>query len=366
MSHVSQEPGLLSMQEFEQRPYEHNLDSLAKAAKRMPLGQVLQFLHQQQLCVGIVQDDLRAVSWRQFRHPQSDGFFLGQVNLLREKRERPTPQPNPSGTTGTASPRPHDCPPDCPLCIENLAPKGVGGQLYLPITTAGGRRYNALANPYPFARTHFTFARHEHVPQSWSGRDEPTDCQRMTEIVADLYELAERLHVDQFIGFYNNRGSIAEHLHFHFFQAPEGHPGFPLQVAVREATRLIDAASPLRVTNYPILAFRVWGPAKEVVAQAAALLQNWRKEIGRAAGANLIALAEQGQLCLYVVPRSALFIRAPGFRGEVASLEVLGEFVFSSAEEELQIREDRIGYGRLWRVLRSVEPPYVRECEFLS
>jgi len=252
----------------------------------------------------------------------------------------------------------------CYLCIDNIRWQHRGVQGYYQYSV-NGRVYNALCNPFPFTRTHLTMAAGEHVRQSFhiTGNPEQTDA-RIRRIVEYLYGVTEQL--PSFVGFYNGAGagaSIEKHLHFHFFEIPDGHGSFPIQTAARLATRTLfghastgDPAQVVQIPDYPLTAYQVRGSKAEAIDAVVDLAIDWDRRAGEAASANIIALWEEGAVSLYFVPRNRFYTRSPGLAGMVAGLETLGEFIFSTPDEQRAINEQRVTYDYLWRILEAVRP----------
>jgi hypothetical protein len=187
---------------------------------------------------------------------------------------------------------------------------------------------------------------------------------RIRRIVEDLYGITEQLPT--FVGFYNGAGagaSIEKHLHFHFFEIPDGHGGFPIQTAARLAGRTLFSrahsdrpAAVVAIPDYPLTAWQVRGARADAVEAVVGLAEDWDRRAGEAASANIIALWEEGAVSLYFVPRNRFYTRSPGLAGMVAGLETLGEFIFSTADEQRAINEQRVTYDYLWRILEAVRP----------
>ena len=209
-------------------------------------------------------------------------------------------------------------------------------------------------------RAHLTIAAGDHVPQTFHvagtrGR-RGTSIQR---IVADLYGLVEQL--PSFVGFYNGAGagaSIEKHLHYHFFELPDGHGAFPLQCAAALTERKKGGSVPcLKIEDYPLAAYRVRGQQDQAIQKAVDLAVEWDRQAGEAASANIIALQEQDAVSLYLIPRNRFYTRSPGLDGMVAGLETLGEFILCTEDEQRAIRDQRVNYDYLWRILEAVKPP---------
>jgi hypothetical protein len=335
------------------------LDQLAAG---QGLAAALRALYDQQVDIGFIQDDLSQVSYFRYRAPGNNGqrFFIVQFNPRRAERFKGagrTALPRGAAVQGVADT-------SCYLCIDNIRWQHRGVQGYYQYRV-NGRVYNALCNPFPFIRTHLTMAAGEHVRQSFhiSGDPQQTDA-RIRRIVEDLYGITEQLPT--FVGFYNGAGagaSIEKHLHFHFFEIPDGHGSFPIQTAARLATHTLfgqassgQPAQVVQIPDYPLTAYRVRGLRADAIDAVAGLAVEWDRRAGEAASANIIALWEEGAVSLYFVPRNRFYTRSPGLAGMVAGLETLGEFIFSTPDEQRAINEQRVTYDYLWRILEAVRP----------
>lgn len=336
--------------------------SLDQLAAEQGLAAALRALYDQQVDIGFIQDDLSQVSYFRYRAPGSNNqhFFIVQFNPRRAERFKGagrTALPRGAQVQGVADT-------GCYLCTDNIRWQHRGVQGYYQFRV-NGHGYNALCNPFPFIRTHLTMAAGEHLPQSFhvSGSAEETDA-RIGRIVEDLYRIVEQLPT--FVGFYNGAGagaSIEKHLHFHFFEIPDGHGSFPIQTAARLATHTLfghtDSGQPAQVVqipDYPLTAYRVRGQRADAIRAVVTLAADWDRRAGEAASANIVALWENGAVSLYFVPRNRFYTRSPGLAGMVAGLETLGEFIFSTPDEQRAINEQRVTYDYLWRILEAVRP----------
>ncbi len=335
---------------------------LDQLAAQHGLAAALRALYDQQVDIGFIQDDLSQVSYFRYRAPgnHSQHFFIVQFNPRRAERFKGAGRSAlPRGATvqGVADT-------SCYLCVDNIRWQHRGVQSYYQYHI-NGRAYNALCNPFPFIRTHLTMAAGEHLRQSFhiTGDAEQTH-DRIRRIVEDLYGITEQLPT--FVGFYNGAGagaSIEKHLHFHFFEIPDGHGSFPIQTAARLARQSLfsqihgnQPAQVVQIPDYPLTAYQVRGSKADVVEAVVALTVDWDRRAGEAASANIIALWEEGAVSLYFVPRNKFYTRSPGLAGMVAGLETLGEFIFSTPDEQRAINEQRVTYDYLWRILEAVRP----------
>ena len=334
---------------------------LDQLAQQQGLAAALRALYEQQVDIGFIQDDLSQVSYFRYRAPGDNGqhFFIVQFNPRRAERFK--------GAGRTAMPRgaqvqgQNDT--SCYLCIDNIRWQHRGVQSYYQFQV-NEHTYTALCNPFPFTRTHLTLAAGEHMPQSFhvSG-DAAQSAARIRRIIADLYAIVQQLPT--FVGFYNGAGagaSIEKHLHFHFFEISDGHGRFPIQTAASltpaapPGAQFHEAATVLPIAGYPLTAYQVRGPQAAVIEAAVDLAAAWDEQAGEAASANILALWEDGAVSLYFVPRNKFYTRSPGLAGMVAGLETLGEFIFSTPDEQRAINEQRVSYDYLWRILEAVKP----------
>ncbi len=347
------------MYALQQTVLQAELDQLAA---EQGLAAALRALYDQQVDIGFIQDDLSQVSYFRYRAPGNHGqhFFIVQFNPRRAERFKGagrTALPRGAAVQGMADA-------SCYLCIDNIRWQHRGVQGYYQYRV-NDRVYNALCNPFPFTRTHLTMAAGEHLPQTFhvTGSVEPTQA-RIRRIVEDLHGITEQL--PSFVGFYNGAGagaSIEKHLHFHFFEIPDGHGSFPIQTAARLARQSLFGqvhtsrpAQVVQIPDYPLTAYQARGSKADVVDAVVDLAVDWDRRAGEAASANIVALWEEGAVSLYFVPRNRFYTRSPGLAGMVAGLETLGEFIFSTADEQRAINEQRVTYDYLWRILEAVKP----------
>ena len=88
--------------------------------------------------------------------------------------------------------------------------------------------------------------------------------------------------------------------------------------------RIEEWHSPALGMNMPIVTYGERGhPLLLFPTAAADFLEKWDSLLGEAATANLIAVNEGEQICIYVILRNALFRYAPGFAG------IMGPTVFA-------------------------------------
>jgi hypothetical protein len=339
--------------EMQQAILQSEIDGLAE---RAGLAAAMRALYDQQVDIGFIQDDLSQVGYFRYRAASDDArFFIVQFNPCRAERfkgaGRKAPPPG-SQVVGVADP-------SCFLCTDNIRWQHRSVQSYYRFAV-NGRPYNVLCNPFPFMRAHLTIASGDHLPQSFHvAGDEQGTRDKILRIVADLYGVIEQLPT--FVGLYNGAGagaSIEKHLHYHFFELPDGHGGFPLQRAAALTERKLSGPTAcLKIEGYPLAAHRVRGDRDAAVGATVELAAAWDRQAGEAASANIIALWEQGAISVYFIPRNRFYTRSPGLEGMVAGLETLGEFILCTEDEHRAIREQRVNYEYLWRILEAVRPP---------
>lgn len=347
------------MYEMQQAILQEELDDLAA---REGLAAALRALYAQQTDIGFIQDDFSQVSYFRYRAAGNgeDQFFIVQFNPRRAERFKGAGRkvaPPGAVTVSTSDP-------SCFLCVDNIRWQHRGVQGYYSFQV-NDRGYNALCNPFPFMKAHLTMAAGEHISQAFHVQgDEDATRERIRRIVEDLYGIAAQLPT--FVGFYNGVGagaSIEKHLHYHFFEIPDGHGRFPLQAVAQRTERRSPARRPrsggalrLQVEGYPMIAFRISGERAAVIDEVVALTLEWDLQLGEAASGNISAIWEDGAVALYFIPRNKFYTRSPGLAGMVAGLETLGEFILCTDEEYRAINEQRVDYDYLWRILEAVSP----------
>jgi len=258
--------------------------------------------------------------------------------------------------------RPRDPQGGCPVDLEDI--RESDGQHWFTFKLFDHVMV-ALANPYAFMPVHTTIVSLAHEPQSWRAIDCVSTRSRMEQVIRDLYALAVSLPTFTLIFNENSSSgaSLPKHRHYQAFELPKGHGPLAIQQA---AARMSAGQETLIVRigfhdDYPVSGARFAGDEETVVRTAADFLEKWDRLLGEAATANLIAVTENDQVCIYVVLRHALFRYAPGFAGIMGALEMAGSFVLSSDWEFESVRHGRVGFGVLWDMLASVRPPEARQ-----
>ncbi len=343
--------------------YERKRLQLQVDLDKHTLPEALKLLQEQQMDIGYICDDLKQVRYFQCYGP-GDVFFIGQYNPRRADRGkgagRSVPPPGVATKTTPLT--------KCFLCADNVRWQSRGIQLYYQFKV-GENTYNILCNPFPFMPTHMTIAAVEHEPQSWQ---EMTAWKgdKVTRLVQDLYDIA--LHLPGFVGFYNGVGagaSIEEHFHYQFFKIPSGHGLFPLQqiagaveARAKSAAMLADeniSTLMIDARDYPLTSFRFRGERSKMIGDVVERLRKWNTMSGDTASANITAIWEGSSLVMYLIPRNRFYSRSPGMSGTVGGLEVLGEFIFCTEEENKLINTQVVDYRYMETILRGVKPPNV-------
>ena len=316
------------------------------------LGGALAELKVHQQNTGFIKDLRQEVERYNFHHPEDPSrFFRIQYNPRRALRL------NGAGIT---------MPPSgimvqndgCFLCRDNIQWQQNGSQLGYEVHV-GETTYYAWMNPFPLMPTHVVIATQAHTSQEW-GLAYDLRC-RKSMILSDLVELASRM--PGYIGFYNGvdaGASIHGHMHLHFCQRPEEDAEFPLERVARVLDYCHEGACFL--TRYPV-SVAIWrGTAAEVVVAASNWVMQWTQHnharLSRLTG-NFIASKDgsDDRISLYFIPRDRSKSRARGLVGLVGGLEILGEVVFSTAEEKRLLDEGAIDYFTLESYLVRVYTP---------
>ena len=311
-------------------------DRLLSKIDRLDLGAALEILCREDFDAGVVRENAGQLQY--FQLSSGRDFFQVQYNPTRAAR--------PSGAVAAET---------CRLCLDTIV--GRGQQRYVSLDL-NGRRYAALANPYPYMPSHTTIVSSRHEPQladAGAGRSRDGRWRRITE---DLFALTSAL--TDFVVIYNGPdagATIPVHFHYQACRPPAGLDMLPIQAAAASSRRR-GRSSVVRVgpdTGYPLVAFRVdWGERTPLVAST--ILAQWDTIQGAAASANLLGLTEGGRPCVYLVPRNRLFRRAAGFSGLPGALECGGVFVATTDSEYARLETGQLSADRLASVLAGVRP----------
>ncbi len=318
-------------------------ERLAAVEADYGLGGALLALREQQRAAGFVREDLDALNRHRFEHPQQAGrFFSIQYNPRRAQRYAGIGRREPPAGVASLNG-------GCFLCRENIEWQQDGLQLGYDVRGLH-RDYFALMNPYPLMPCHAVLVAREHVAQA-SPFAHPA--RELPRLALDLVSLAHRM--PGFVGFYNGQGagaSIPGHLHFQFFRRPAGYGLFALESAVRPSTQ---------VPGYPLNTLHWQGEIEAIAQQAGDWLCRWLKRLPADAqpSANLIASrsAADAETQIFVVPRDQRRMHAPGMKGAVGGLEVLGELVFSTEQEWDRVQRAEINYFTIESMLSAVSVP---------
>jgi len=226
-----------------------------------------------------------------------------------------------------------------------------------------GRPYIALTNPNSYAPSHTSIASEDHEPQGWQEHDPAVRRAKIQRTVEDLHELSQRL--PDWVAGYNAQGAgpTINHHHMHTFEFPAGLGQLPLQTAAREARTTSEAALRLRFGgdgSYPLTVYRVGGSRKAVIDEVTSLLVEWSNLDPHASTANLIAVTEESQVCLYVVLRNRFLEFSVGFPYRLGLMESAGIFIYSQEAELQELQQGRVSFERLWNILQAIHPPTAR------
>lgn len=323
------------------------LDAVARSGSG--LDAALRALHEQQLALGFIRDDQAKSRRYLLFDPEFSGeHFSAQFNPARAQRFAGAGRKEPPAGTFNLNG-------GCFLCPDNVLWQQEGREFGYEMEI-GERVHVAWMNPYPLLPNHTVIASREHIPQTWRVNGSPRPPKSLSSIVADLVDLASRL--PGWIGFYNGEGagaSIPHHFHYQFMPRPDEYGPFPLELAAADA---LSTECVVR-DAYP-LDFAHWrGDADDLLERAVPWLQTWADAAPSDLTANVIAIGseELAVLDLYFVPRDVNRPRSPGMSEMIGGLEVLGELIFSSEDEELRLERDEIDYSTIKRIFSSVAVP---------
>ena len=321
---------------------------LATVEEKEGLPAVIALLQAQQKGIGFIQDDLHLVDRHCFVHPKDESkFFTVQYNPGRADRFNGTGRVIPPKDTLSVQN-------GCFLCRENVQWQQCGKELGYDITTELGS-YFALMNAYPLMPQHAVIVSKEHIPQALPFLN---DGEHLESILKDLVELAVRL--PGFIGFYNGEGagaSIPGHFHLQFFVKPVGYSDFPLEAAAKDQ----QGKPPYIIDDYPVFSAYWKNSPSAIVQQSLGTIKQWMKDTVDKSNlsANIFVSldARDGDIHLYFVPRNQMLSHSQEMTGAIGGLEVLGELVFSSADEKHRLIQNEIDYHTVERILSAVSAP---------
>ena len=229
-----------------------------------------------------------------------------------------------------------------------------GKELGYDITTKSGA-YSALMNAYPLMPQHAVLVYKQHTPQALPFLNEG---EQLEVILNDLVELAVRL--PGHMGFYNGEGagaSIPGHLHFQFFERPDGYGDFPMEAAAKAQ----QGESPYIINDYPVYTAYWKSDLNLIVQQALGTIMQWIKvTVDKPnSSANIFATLDDddGDVHLYFSPRNQMLSHSQEMGGAIGGLEVLGELVFSNDDEKHRLDLNEIDYHTVERILSAVSVP---------
>jgi diadenosine tetraphosphate (Ap4A) HIT family hydrolase len=312
-------------------------------------------LYRQQLDIGFVPEIDQTFSY-QFFMLKGLRYFLALYNPLRADRGKGSGRKVPP--VGFHLRDQVDT--KCYLCASNMRWQSRGVQLYYEFLI-NERAYIAACNPFPILPYHFTIAYASHESQDWAVSSKFQVESKVRLIVEDLYRLAVEL-APTFVVMMNGQGAGAtlDHLHFHAFEPFSSQPAFPLCVVARYAQSDSPLPEVVRFGGdplYPLVAFRLVGA--RAVENTIQLVLQWIKLAGEKATANIVMLTEEGQVVAYFIPRHKDYPASRGLAGLIGGLEVLGQLVLSTADEQKSADEGGINYNYLNSILADVLPPNV-------
>ena len=314
-------------------------------------------LEKNQRQTGFIKDYLTGVERYVYHHPDdASRFFSIQFNAKRMARFNGAPVTVPPDGAEIA----HG---GCFLCRDNVRWQQQGAEMGYELDV-NGMTYHAWMNPFPLMPCHVVVASAEHQTQEWEyGSGGGVGVGRL---VRDLVSLASR--TPEFVGYYNGvdaGASIAGHLHYQFFRRPEDLPAFPLEVRLRDFCSPAD--TPAIVTDYPLTVVKWSGMPSAIGDAAARWIDEWAdrnsERICRLTGNIIVSAALDGIVTLYFIPRDRTRPCGKGISGLTGGLEVLGEIVLSTAEEQQRIDSGVIDYFVIENALHSVRMPLFSDRE---
>lgn len=306
-----------------------------------------QALHDHQVATGFIRNGISPVQRFEFCHPEfGSRCFRIQFNPGRATRFAGAGVRTPPAETATQYG-------GCFLCRENIRWQQEERQFGFELDL-NGRPFIAWMNPFPLMPGHLVVATRDHESQEWSLH--PGGTLDPARIAADVVELVHR--APGYAGFYNGveaGASIPAHMHYQMFRPLEGHSRFPLELEAM-AAREDRAGDPgWRLGEYPVESMHWYGGKDEIIAQFAEWIERWAKHQLNLPelAANIIAIndGEGRGISLFFVPRDRRQSRVPGPAARVGGLEVLGEIVFSTPEEQQLLESGKLDFFNLEQVL---------------
>jgi len=339
-----------TMNDYEKHWHDLNVSLNEIENRDGDLRTVFTALQAHQLETGFIRDDLEAVERFEFCHPKIHERCLRiQFNPSRATR---------SQGAGILSPPPrvsehHD---GCFLCPANIRWQQQGRQFGYELDI-NGQSFIAWMNPFPLMPGHIVLASKSHLGQEWSLH--PSGTLDPQQIVADLIELVAR--APGYAGFYNGvdaGASIPEHLHYQLFKSPADKRRFPLEIVARAARNARPGQPGWRLDKYPVESMHWYGEPQDIIEQSSRWIGQWVAHQQRLPDltANILAISEEqsAKVALFFVPRDRRKSRASGLSGQVGGLEVLGELVYSTPEEQHKLASGELNYFSLEQVLAEV------------
>lgn len=314
------------------------------------LPDALAGLQDHQLFRGFVRDTLAQLRRTRIKANGGDGFFLAHCNPARANRM--------DGAGLKSPPRGVDlsaCPSStCFLCEGNQKWQQRGLQFGYSIKL-DSRDYVCSCNPFPFGQLHTTIAAASHnVAQRW------VDEEDLLHVTRSIVDLATGLPgwVVLYNGSRSAGASIPDHRHYQVFKLDGEQMPLPLQQAADAKAERIGQLPVVPIVggvDYPVTCFSLTSDLDAMVRNTVDLGIRWRST-NKAYSENIIAINGSGRVSLFYVPRDE-YSHAARFSGAIACLEILGEFIFSSAQDIRALGEGEVDYEWLSNVLRDITPP---------
>lgn len=321
----------------ERRQLQAHLDTL-------PLHTALAVLLQYHVLTGYSKynpEDLRPIRcWRADRRMSLVGYHIESRNDRLKIKEQKMP---PEGAVPVAD--------GCPLAPENQFWQ-QGADQFAYTKTHNGKRFNYLVQYRPFGRNHFTIASEDLEPQGW--RPSLDTLYRRT---VDGHAMAAQLGC---LLLRNGDGAAAslDWNHAHALDEPDDAP-LPIRQAVQLVGDNQDPVVRLDEPDWPLLAFRVTGPAETVAAEVCRLAARCTRVAGPRATESIAMYSDNGAVSCIFVPRDREREYSKSFRGKLGALETAtGSLVFSDPELGLMLRDGRLGFGGLWAMLHEARPAW--------
>jgi diadenosine tetraphosphate (Ap4A) HIT family hydrolase len=358
--YISRSPSLVenyykatTMNNYEKHWHKLNDRLRAIESQTGDLRAVFAALNEHQIETGFLRNGQNAVERFSFCHPEFGSRCLRiQYNPSRAKRFRGAGIQTPPEQVASL----HD---GCFLCPDNIEWQQQCRQYGYDLEI-NGRQFIAWMNPFPILPGNLVVASREHTGQEWSlypgGQREPA------QIIADIVDLVAR--APGYAGFYNGVNAGASnpgHLHYQLIRPPQGHGPFPLEVEAVAARSEQQGNSRWRLGSYPLESMHWHGAPGAIIENAADWVSRWadRQAEPESLTANIVAISDGHgpEVSLFFVPRDRQKSQAGGFAGKVGGLEVLGELIFTTSEEQEMLESGQLNYFSLEKVLSKVGAP---------